>query len=98
MLKHLKQLQAKPKISPRNLRSIGNIAYSTRRHGTFSERNDLDATIGAMEEILGLNGKIQGTESEEKHLPAKINTIAVLDMIRNLQDEIKVSGFKEKLF
>ena len=64
------------------------------RHGTFSERNDLDATIGAMEEILGLNGNNLGTESEEKRLATQINAVAVLDMIRNLQDEIKVSDFK----
>ena len=89
----LKQLQAKPKFSSRNLRSKGNIA-SSRRHGKFSERNDLDATIGAMEEILGLNGNNRGTESEEKGLAAQINAAAVLDMIRNLQDEIKVSDFK----
>ena len=75
------------------MRSKGNIT-SSRRHGTFSENNDLDATIGAMEEILGLNGNNLGTESEEKRLAAQINAVAVLDMIRNLQDEIKVSDFK----
>ena len=89
----LKQLQAKPKISSRNLQSKGNIV-SSRRHGIFSEKNDLDATIGAMEEILGLNGNNLGTESEEKRLAAQVNAVAVLDMIRNLQDEIKVSDFK----
>jgi hypothetical protein len=90
----LKQLQTKLKISPRNLQNKRKLA-SSRRIGTISTKNDLDATIGAMEEILGLNGKNQGTESEEKNLAAKINTIAVLDMIRNLQDQIKVSAFKE---
>jgi hypothetical protein len=89
----LKQLQAKPKTSSRHLRGKENSA-SSRRHGTFSERNDVDATIGAMEEILGLNGNNLVTESEEERLAAQVNAVAVLDMIRNLQDEIKVSDFK----
>ena len=63
----------------------------------FSDRHDIDATIGAMEEILGLNGNDADTQSGEKLLAAQINAVAVLDMIKNLQDEIKVSCENDKL-
>ena len=88
--KTLKQLQSRPNISPKNLQDKGKTTAS-RRLGVFSDRQDIDATIGAMEELLGLNGNGADTESGEKLLAAQINAVAVLDMIKNLQEEIEVS-------
>lgn len=88
--KTLKQLQSRPKVSSEHNRGKGK-ATASRRLGVFSDRNDIDATIGAMEELLGLNSKDVDSESGEKRLVAQINAVAVLDMIKNLQDEIKAS-------
>ena len=88
--KTLKQLQSRPNISQKNLQDKGK-TIASRRLGVFSERQDIDATIGAMEELLGLNGNVADTESGEKLLAAQINAVAVLDMIKNLQEEIEVS-------
>ena len=44
-----------------------------------------------MEELLGINSNGHDEETGEKRLAAQINAVAVLDMIKNLQDEIKVS-------
>ena len=85
----MKQLQSRPKT----VHDKGKTTAS-RRVGVFSDRHDIDATIGAMEELLGLNGNDADTESGEKLLAAQINAVAVLDMIKNLQDEIKVSCVK----
>ena len=55
-----------------------------------SRDDDLDITIEALEEILGITNNSQGNELQEQRLAAKINAAAVLDMITDLQDEIKV--------
>ena len=85
----MKQLQSRPKTAQNKGKTT-----ASRRVGVFSDRHDIDATIGAMEELLGLNGNDADTESGEKLLAAQINAVAVLDMIKNLQDEIKVSCVK----
>ena len=92
----MKQLQATEKMSPRTFRFKGNMA-SSRRLGTFSERNDLDHKIEAMEETLGLANNNLGAVSGEKRLAAQVNAVAVLDMIKNLQDEIQVSNLKNSI-
>ena len=85
----LKQLQTKERISPRN-RRIGGSGGISRRLGTFSEREDLDVTIEEMENMLGLTSDNHHGETGDKRLAAQVNAVAVLDMIKNLQDEIKV--------
>ena len=60
----------------------------SRRLGTFSYREDREA----MEETLGLTNKNLHAERGEKRLASQVNAVAILGMMKNLQDEIQVSN------
>ena len=88
----LKQLQAAQKVFPRNRRIKGR-APILRRLGKFSERKEMDDTIEAMEDMTNKQGhnNLHPEEAEEE-VYLQGNGVAILGMIKNLQDKITVSS------
>ena len=58
---------------------------------TLSEGDDTDISMDVMREMIRIRNEKTHSDSGEKRLAAQVNAVAVLDMIKNLQDGIKVS-------
>merc|ERR1712080_558646 len=70
------------------LRRLRGVRTGGRRAQDGQGHEGLEVTLAQMEKALGL-GNRRGNGQEEKRLVAQVNAVAVLDMIKDLQDEIK---------
>ena len=82
------QLQVTENGHPSHRSITGDVLTSSRRLGT---EKDKESIIKEIEDILGLsNIKIQ-VDTEEKDSKDQVTSVGVLDIMKNLEDEIKVS-------
>merc|ERR1719237_737561 len=79
--------KSKKRVSSAFSRRLGEPVAMERQ----DSQEGLRVTLAEMEKALGLGSRREGQPSrkEEKRLVAPVNAVAVLDMIKDLQDEIK---------